>query len=115
MFLDPIPLSSTHSNSNSSLRAGCATERPRPKGSDNSDSFIRSASLRLGDVNQPTFKRQSSLRPSDLPSIQEAKSKDFVPDTINHNTSNQKNTLEIFLFFLSIVSIQFFIYFVFCF
>lgn len=52
-----------------------AIERPRPKGND-SDTFVRSASLRLGDLSQTqlgAFKRQSSLRPSDLPSIQEAR------------------------------------------
>jgi hypothetical protein len=45
---------------------------------------VRSASLRLGDLNQTTlgaFKRQSSLRPSDLPSIQEAKYKELPANT----------------------------------
>ena len=59
-------------------------ERPRPKGND-SDAFVRSASLRLGELNQSSslgaFKRQSSLRPSDLPSIQEARHKDLPNNT----------------------------------
>ena len=58
-------------------------ERPRPKGTD-SDAFIRSASLRLGDLNQGSFgafRRQTSLRPSDLPSIQEARYKNLPSNT----------------------------------
>ncbi len=84
--IEPIPYNSTTTTShltNSSVQKNGAIERPRPKGND-SDGFMRSASLRLGDLNQTslgTFKRQSSLRPSDLPSIQEAKYKELPPNT----------------------------------
>ncbi|CAF2751996.1 unnamed protein product [Rotaria sp. Silwood2] len=87
IVVEPIPYTSTviSSNSiNSSNQKNSALERPRPKGN-SSDSFIRSASLRLGNLNQTTtnsFKRQSSLRPNDLPSIQESKSKDTLTNTI---------------------------------
>lgn len=81
VFLEPIPLNSnTTLNSTNSLQKNGAIERPRPKGND-SDAFMRSASLRLGELNQAslgTFKRQSSLRPSDLPSIQEARNKEIL-------------------------------------
>ncbi|CAF0844644.1 unnamed protein product [Didymodactylos carnosus] len=82
IIAEPVPLSPLSHNSNS-LRSG-PTERPRPKG--DNDAFIRSASLRLGELNQTTFKRQTSLRPGDLPSIQEAKLKDFTTNKMNHNT-----------------------------
>ena len=71
----------------SSIQNNYATERPRPKGN-TAETFIRSASLRLGDLNQTAmngFKRQSSLRPSDLPSIQEAKVKDQTTNTSKKN------------------------------
>jgi hypothetical protein len=58
-------------------------ERPRPKGS-NSDAFNRSVSMRTGDLNQSkidVFKRQSSLTPSDLPSIREARDNDSFANT----------------------------------
>ncbi len=58
-------------------------ERPRPKGN-NSDAFNRSMSMRTGDPSQPkinAFKRQSSLTPSDLPSIQEARDHDSFTNT----------------------------------
>ncbi|CAF0890865.1 unnamed protein product [Adineta ricciae] len=86
IIAEPIPLSSNITlNSTNSLQKNGVMERPRPKGND-SDAFIRSASLRLGELNQASlgaFKRQSSLRPSDLPSIQEARNKEILgPSTI---------------------------------
>lgn len=89
---------------NSSIQRNGAIERPRPKGSD-SDTFIRSASLRLGDLNHTSlsgFKRQNSLRPSDLPSIQEAKHKDLSTHTSKeiHMFKNKLNaTCFFFVFF----------------
>jgi hypothetical protein len=85
LFIEPIPYNSTTTSNltNSSIQKNGAIERPRPKGTD-SDAFTRSASLRLGDINQAplgAFKRQSSLRPSDLPSIQEARYKDLPSNT----------------------------------
>lgn len=71
---------------NSSNQKTNVIERPRPKGN-TSDAFIRSASMRLGSANQTTtnaFKRQNSLRPSDLPSIQEAKYKDLFANTSSY-------------------------------
>ena len=78
----------------SQTKLNTAIERPRPRGTD-SDSFTRSASLRLGDWNQSSgpFKRQSSLRPSDLPSIQEARSRDLPSNT-------SKTRLMLIVFFL---------------
>ena len=78
-------MNTTASNlSISSIQRNGVTERPRPKGND-ADAFVRSASLRLGELNQAAtlgaFKRQSSLRPSDLPSIQEARQKDLTTHT----------------------------------
>lgn len=77
------------SQSMSHNRLPTAIERPRPKGTE-TDSFTRSASLRLGDWNQSSsamapFKRQSSLRPSDLPSIQEARQKCLPTNTSKTN------------------------------
>jgi len=103
---EPIPTNSlTISNSSHNatfMKSATAMERPRPKGTD-SDTFIRSASLRLGDLNQPIttgFKRQSSLRPSDLPSIQEAKCKILPANTIPEEvepvvSSNELNKLSL--------------------
>ncbi|CAF1095875.1 unnamed protein product [Didymodactylos carnosus] len=82
IIAEPVPLSPLSNNSNS-LRRG-PTERPRPKG--DNDAFTRSASLRLGELNQPSFKRQTSLRPGDLPSTHEAKVKDFTTNKINQNS-----------------------------
>lgn len=82
--IEPIPYNPTTTTTsssnmnNASIQRNGAIERPRPKGTD-ADTFVRSASLRLGDLNQASlgaFKRQNSLRPSDLPSIQEAKYRD---------------------------------------
>ena len=90
-------MTSTSTMNNSFNQRNGAIERPRPKGND-SDTFVRSASLRLGDLNQASlgaFKRQSSLRPSDLPSIQEAKYKDLPTNTSRIFSSN-----EIFIFLL---------------
>ncbi|CAF0853753.1 unnamed protein product [Adineta steineri] len=86
IIAEPIPYNTTTTSNliNSSNQKNGVIERPRPKGTD-SDAFIRSASLRLGELNQAalgTFKRQSSLRPSDLPSIQEAKYKESTTSTI---------------------------------
>jgi numb-like protein len=87
IIAEPIPYNSTTTTSNltnSSIQRNGVIERPRPKGND-SDTFVRSASLRLGDLNQTSlgaFKRQSSLRPSDLPSIQEGKYKNLPANTI---------------------------------
>jgi hypothetical protein len=75
----------TSNLSNSYIQNNDGMERPRPKGNE-SDAFVRSASLRLGDLNQASlgaFKRQSSLRPSDLPSIQEARYRDVPANTSN--------------------------------
>jgi hypothetical protein len=58
-------------------------ERPRPKGN-NSDAFNRSMSMRTGDGSEPkvnVFKRQTSLTPSDLPSIQEARDHNSFKNT----------------------------------
>ena len=60
-------------------------ERPRPKGS-KSEPFVRSMSMRADDCNQTAigaFKRQSSLRPGDLSTIQEMKFKDPYINTSN--------------------------------
>ena len=78
-LLEPIPYTSTNSIVDSLNQKTNLIERPRPKGK-NSDTFVRSISMRSGDFNQTTmnvFKRQNSLRPSDLPSIQESKYKDI--------------------------------------
>jgi hypothetical protein len=100
IIAEPIPYNSiTTSNlTNSSIQKNGAIERPRPKGTE-SDAFVRSASLRLGDLNQASlgaFKRQSSLRPSDLPSIQEAKYKDLPANTILEEVepANELNKLS---------------------
>ncbi|CAF4531904.1 unnamed protein product [Rotaria sp. Silwood1] len=84
IVVEPIISTLTVTSSNSSNQKHNAIERPRPKGN-SSDALIRSASLRLDNLNQTTinsFKRQNSLRPNDLPSIQEAKSKDKLTNTI---------------------------------
>ncbi|CAF0910742.1 unnamed protein product [Rotaria sp. Silwood1] len=104
IIAEPIPYNSTATSNltNSSNQKNGAIERPRPKGND-SDTFIRSASLRLGDLNQTSlsgFKRQSSLRPSDLPSIQEAKYKELPANTILEEvepvlTTNELNKLSL--------------------
>ncbi|UJR30345.1 hypothetical protein I4U23_017881 [Adineta vaga] len=105
IIAEPIPynLNTMSTLTNSSLQKNGAIERPRPKGTD-SDAFMRSASLRVGDLNQTTlgaFKRQSSLRPSDLPSIQEARNKELLPSTIIEEevepvqTTNELNKLSL--------------------
>jgi numb-like protein len=79
----PVTLSNT-TITNSAFQRHGGIERPRPKGKE-SETFMRSASLRLGDLNQASlgaFKRQSSLRPGDLPSIQEARIKEPLANTI---------------------------------
>lgn len=107
IIAEPIPLNTTASNlSIASIQRNGATERPRPKGSD-ADAFVRSASLRMGEINQASslgaFKRQSSLRPSDLPSIQEARQRDLTTTTIPEEvepttatTTNELNKLSLF-------------------
>jgi len=78
-LIDPIPCAPIDRKNNNII------ERPRPKGN-SSDAFNRSASMRTGDFNQTTTntcKRQSSLRQCDLPSIQEAKYKNSLPNTSN--------------------------------
>lgn len=104
IIAEPIPLNTTASNlSISSIQRNGVTERPRPKGND-ADAFVRSASLRLGELNQAAtlgaFKRQSSLRPSDLPSIQEARQKDLtthtIPEEVEPTTTNELNKLSLF-------------------
>ncbi|CAF1466198.1 unnamed protein product [Rotaria magnacalcarata] len=105
IIAEPIPYNSTATSNSfsSSIQKNGAIERPRPKGTD-SDTFIRSASLRLGDLNQSSsltgFKRQSSLRPSDLPSIQGTKYRDLPSNTILEevepvSTTNELNKLSL--------------------
>ncbi|CAF0865767.1 unnamed protein product [Rotaria sordida] len=95
IVIEPIPYTSTETSSNSinsSNQKNNAIERPRPKGN-SSDTFIRSASLRLDNPNQTTinsFKRQHSLRPNDLPPIQESRSK----DTLTHTSNNIPEEVE---------------------
>jgi len=76
LLIEPIPSISPNQKNN-------AIERPRPTGN-NSDAFIRSASMRSDDHNQITMntcKRQNSLTHSDLPSIKETKYKNSIPST----------------------------------
>ncbi|CAF3133641.1 unnamed protein product [Rotaria socialis] len=94
IVVEPIPYTSTIISSN---QKNNAIERPRPKGH-SSDAFIRSASMRLDNPNQAvinSFKRQNSLRPSDLPSIQESKYKDSIPTTIPEEVESASSINEL--------------------
>ncbi len=92
-LIEPIPYISPNQQNN-------AIERPRPTGN-NSDAFIRSASMRSGDHNQITMntcKRQNSLTYNDLPSIQEMKYKNSIPSTSNKVFLYRKFKIILFYF-----------------
>ncbi|CAF0893577.1 unnamed protein product [Adineta steineri] len=100
----PIPCSLSNININTSNQKNNLIERPRPKGS-KSDAFVRSISMRSDDFKQTTIgaiKRQYSLGPSDLPSIQESKYKNSLKNTIPEeneyyqSTTNELSKLSLF-------------------
>ncbi|UJR16175.1 hypothetical protein I4U23_003085 [Adineta vaga] len=95
IVVESVPYSTT--NTNSINQKQNVIERPRPKGS-KSEPFVRSVSMRADDFNQTaigTFKRQSSLRPGDLPSIQEMKFKDPFTNTIIEEVESQVTINEL--------------------
>ena len=86
LVLEPIPSSQIKPTSSVNQKLAVA-ERPRPKGN-NTDAFIRTMSLRSDNPNQipiGEFKRQGSLKPSDLPSIQESKYNFSITNTSKQN------------------------------
>ncbi|CAF1008779.1 unnamed protein product [Adineta ricciae] len=94
---ESTPCLSTKTSVDSSSQKSNLMERPRPKGS-KSEPFVRSMSMRADDFNQTpigAFKRQSSLRPGDLSTIQEMKFKDPYINTITEEVESQTAANEL--------------------